>query len=109
LTASQEEADELLLDEFLGDNAYKLRNMTAAEREEVLMQAKTRDLANKHGKHRQAYERRSSPEGFWRVDFPTTQEQEQDRARQKEKERDEIMKRYQEAMRPGGAYIFRDE
>jgi hypothetical protein len=109
LTESQEDADQGLLEEFLGDNAYKLRNMSKAEREEVLLQAKTRELANKYGRHRHAYERQASPPGFWRTDFPTTQEDRQDREKEKAAERDEVEKRYQEAMRPGGAYMFRDE
>jgi hypothetical protein len=107
-TASQEEADERLLEEFLGDNSYKLRNMTKAERDETLMRALTRDLANNIGKHRHAFERRQSPPGFWRSDFPNTQEQLQDRAKAEQLEREQICHRYEEAMRRG-AYIFRDE
>ncbi len=99
----------MLLNEFMGDNAYKIRNMSKAEREELILQAKTRELANKYGRHRHAYERRSSPPGFWRTDFPTTQEEIDDREKAKQKVRDEVAKRYKEAMRPGGAFIFRDE
>ena len=109
LTASQEEAETRLLKEFLGDNAYKIRNMTRAERDEVLLQAKTRDLANKHGKHRHAYERRRSPPGFWRMDFPSTQEEREDRQKVEQLERDVVAQRYNQAMRPRGAYLFRDE
>lgn len=109
LTASQEEDDARLLEEFMGDNSYKLRNMTKAERDETLLQARTRELANKHGRHRHAYERRRSPPGFWRVEFPTTQEEIEDREKSKQLERDLVAQRYEEAMRPGGAYIFRDE
>jgi hypothetical protein len=107
-TASQEEADEKILKEFLGDNSYKLRNMTEAERYETLMQALTRDMSNKMGKHRHAYERRQSPPGYWRSDFPNTQERTEDRAKAAELEREQLAHRYEEAMR-GGAYIFRDE
>lgn len=107
-TASQEEADEKILNEFLGDNSYKLRNMTEAEKHETLMQALTRDMANKVGKHRHAYERRQSPPGYWRSDFPNTQEQAEDRAKAEQVQREELTHRYEEAMR-GGAYIFRDE
>jgi hypothetical protein len=108
-TASQEEADTRLLKEFMGDNAYKIRNMTKTEKEELLLQAKTRELANKHGKHRQAYERRRSPPGFWRLEFPNTQEEREDRRKGERLERDMVAQRYEEAMRPGGAYLFRDE
>jgi hypothetical protein len=109
LTASQEEADSILLDEYLGDNAYKLQNMSKEERDEVLLQARTRDYANKNGKHRHAFERPSSPPGFWRADMPTTQEEIEDRERAREEDRNIVEERYQEAMRKGGRFIFRDE
>lgn len=109
LTASEKEADEALLDEFMGDNAYKIQNMSKAERNEMLLQAKTRDFANKYGKHRHAFERPSSPPGFWRAEFPTTQEEIEDKARARDKERNAVEERYREAMRKGGRYIFRDE
>jgi len=108
-TASQEEADEMLLNEFMGDNTYKIQHMNREQKEELLLQARTRELANKFGKHRHAYERRASPPGFWRTDFPTTQERLEDRQRAKERERDLVQQRYEQAMRPGGAYVFRDE
>ena len=109
LSLSQEEADDKTLKEFLGDNRYTLRNMTKSEREETLIQARTREMSNKYGKHRHAYERRTSPPGYWRSDFPNTQEEIQDRAKAQQLERDQIVQRYEAAMRPGGAYIFRDE
>jgi hypothetical protein len=108
-TASQDEADMRILKEFLGDNAHKIRNMSKAEKDETLLQARTRELANKHGKHRHAYERRQSPPGFWRLDFPSTQEERDDRRKIEQHEQDLVAQRYREAMRPGGAYVFRDE
>jgi hypothetical protein len=108
-TASQEEVNTRLLKEFMGDNAHKIRHMTKAEKDETLLQAKTRELANKHGRHRQAYERRRSPPGFWRLEFPSTQEEREDRQKGEQHERDLVAQRYGEAMRPGGAYLFRDE
>lgn len=107
-TMSQEEADQKLLEDFLGDNSFRIRNMTKAEREETLMQAMTRDFSNKYGTHRHAYERRQSPPGYWRSDFPSTQEEIQDRAKAHQMEREQVSRRYEEAMRKG-AYIFRDE
>jgi hypothetical protein len=106
---SQDEADEKLLEEYLGDNAYKIRNMSKAEKEELIIQAKTRDMANKFGRHRHAYERRTSPPGFWRADFPTTQEEREDREKAREIARSHVEERYKEAMRPNGRFIFRDE
>lgn len=108
-TLSQEEADMKLLEEYLGDNAYKIRNMSEEHKEELLLQAKTRDFANRYGKHRHAYERRTSPPGFWRADFPTTQEEMEDREKAKEIAGTEVEERYKEAMRPNGRFIFRDE
>jgi hypothetical protein len=106
---SQDEADEMLLEEYLGDNVYKIRNMSKAEKEELIIQAKTRDMANKFGRHRHAYERRTSPPGFWRADFPTTQEEREDREKAREIARSHVEERYKEAMRPNGRFIFRDE
>ncbi|KAE8444777.1 hypothetical protein EG329_014237 [Mollisiaceae sp. DMI_Dod_QoI] len=108
-TASQEERDDELLRNHMGDNAHKLRSMSKHQRHELLMQAKTRDIANQHGRHRHAYTRAASPPGFWRPDFPTTQEEMADREKAKEREREMIIERYEAAMRPGGKYMFRDE
>lgn len=108
-TATQKETDQLILMEFLGDNAYKLENMDIAERKELLIQAKTRDLANKHGLHRHAYEAPETPVGIWRANFPSTQELVDEKKAVLERKRKTVEKRYAEAMRPGGAYKFRDE
>ncbi|PVH80475.1 SAE2-domain-containing protein [Cadophora sp. DSE1049] len=109
LTLSQEERDEALMEEYLGAGADQLKHMSRAEKKETLIQAKTREIANKNGRHRHAYHRQSSPSGFWRTDFPTTQEDMEDRARTKEQDREEVEQRYRHAMRPGGAWQFRDE
>jgi hypothetical protein len=108
-TLSQEEQDARLLREYLGDNESQLQNMTEVEKEELLIQARTRDLANKASKHRHAYERRRSPPGFWRSDFPSTQELQTDRQEAANRERELVQQRYEEAMRPGGRWLFRDE
>jgi len=108
LNASQEEA---LLEDYLGEAYSKLQltQMSSEERQELVLQARTRKMAKESGKHREAYQRRRTPPGFWRVDFPTTQEREEDRARAKEQERLEIHERWIEANRKGGKWIFRDE
>jgi hypothetical protein len=108
LSTSQEEA---LLEEYLGD-AYdnmQLSQMSSEERCELVLQARTKKMAKESGKHRQAYERPRSPPGFWRVDFPTTQEQLEDREKAKELERKVVQERWLEAHRKGGRWIFRDE
>lgn len=108
-TSSQAEEDNRLLQDYLGANSGKLQNMCKEERKETLIQAKTWELSNKHGKHRHAFERRQSPPGFWRTDFPTTQEVEADRKEAAKVERELVKKRYEEAMREGGRWMFRDE
>lgn len=108
-TLSQEERDEELIADFMGGNAHKIGNMSTAEKKEMFLQAKTWEMANKNGKHRHAYERMRSPPGFWETDFPTTQEEMVNREKSKALMRDEVQQRYQQAMRPGGAYVFRDE
>ena len=108
LSASQEE--ELLAD-YLGDayDSFGLTQMSREEREEIVIQARTRKLATEHGKHRRLYEGRKTPPGFWRVDFPTTQEEAEDREKAAQMELEEIKSRWLEAMRKGGKYMFADE
>lgn len=108
LPATQEET---LLEEYLGD-AYSTvvsTQMSSNERGELVLQARTKKMAKDSGKHREAYERRRTPPGFWRVDFPTTQEQEDDRGRAKEQEIKAVQERWLEAQKKGGRWIFRDE
>lgn len=108
-TPAQQEADEELLEDYLGANVYKLRHMTQAEKNDILLQARIRKISNQHGKHRHAYERPSTPPGFWRADFPTTQEEAADRAQASQDYKVQVRQRYEEAMRGNGRYVFRDE
>jgi len=107
LTPSQEET---LLHDYLGDayDNFGMTQMSQEERDEVVLQARTRQMAKEHGKHRQAYEGRRSPPGFWRVGFPSTQEQEEDRERALQMQQEMAKERYLEAMR-NGKWMFRDE
>lgn len=79
------------------------------EAKQLVQQAHAFCFANEHGKHRQAFERRSTPPGYWRADFPTTQEQAVDRKTADEMQRKEVEDRHREALREGGRWIFRDE
>jgi hypothetical protein len=108
LSSSQEEE---LLEDYLGDaySTMQLTQMSSEERQELVLQARTKKLAKESGKHREAYERRRTPPGFWRVDFPTTQEQQEDRERAKEQDKAIVQERWLEAHRRGGKWIFRDE
>jgi hypothetical protein len=108
-TRAEDEEDERLLKDYLGTRYSRVQTMSKDEKHEYLVQAMTREMANKTGRHRHAYERRKSPPGFWRADFPTTQEQEEDRMKATEMTRSMVRERYLQAMRPNGAYKFRDE
>ncbi|KAK5628589.1 hypothetical protein RRF57_004304 [Xylaria bambusicola] len=98
-----------LLESYLGDDYHRLSTMSKAEIEALWVEAKMRDLANASGKHRHRYPRMSTPPGFWRTDFPSTQEGEEYNEEAAKLELDIIDERYKEAMRPGGLWVFRDE
>lgn len=101
-----------LLESYLdGDDAAvaRLPAMAPDEREALWLEAKTRELADRHGRCRHRYQRMPSPPGFWRTEFPSTQQLEEDRAQGRRMEAEMVQERYREAMRPGGRWLFRDE
>ena len=102
--------DEFLLKHHLGNrwNRERVACLPAAEREELLLQARTKLLAERYGRHKVTSERRKSPPGFWRTEMPSTPELEQDREAAEEMDRETVQERYEEAMR-GGRWKFRDE
>ncbi|KAI1416303.1 SAE2-domain-containing protein [Hypoxylon sp. FL1857] len=100
---------QVLLEKYLGDDAWKLATMTKPEKEELWIEAKMRELANEHGKHRHRFHRAASPVGYWRTDFPNTQEELRDKEEAEKMTRQIVDERYREAMRPGGKWLFRDE
>lgn len=89
----------------------RIEKLTPAERKKAIVDARAALLAERHGKHRQAFTRRTSPHGFWRTDMPTTQESKEDRQKQQEAVREKVRERWEEAIRGGrGArWVFRDE
>ncbi|KAI2624902.1 SAE2-domain-containing protein [Hypoxylon sp. NC1633] len=97
------------LEKYLGDDAWKLSTMDRPEKEELWLKAKIHELANEHGKHRHRFHRATSPAGFWRTDFPSTQEDQRDKEEADKMTRQMVDERYREAMRPGGRWLFRDE
>lgn len=109
LTAAQQQEEQKLLEDYLGDYAYRLSSMTKNERDQTWIEAKTQELANKYGKHRHRFSRMQSPPGFWNADFPTTQELAADREEALRREKRAIAERHREALRPGGMWLFRDE
>ncbi|KAF7916787.1 uncharacterized protein EAE98_010509 [Botrytis deweyae] len=108
-TTSQKAEEDALLEEYLGDNRHKIWTMGKEERKDSLAQARKWKASNTMGKHKSVVPRRSTPPGFWEADFPTTQEDEAFKKKQKEIEREKVAERYAEAMRPGGAWLFKDE
>ncbi|KAI3322438.1 SAE2-domain-containing protein [Xylariaceae sp. AK1471] len=98
-----------LLESYLGDDCHRLSTMSEVEKEALWVEAKIRELANESGKHRHRFPRMSTPPGFWRTDFPSTQEGEEYNEEAVNLEREIIEERYREAMRPRGLWIFRDE
>ncbi|EPE05639.1 dna repair protein [Ophiostoma piceae UAMH 11346] len=98
-----------LMERHLGDEACKLTGMGSEDRRVLWVEARTKELADKYGKHRHRYHRRASPPGFWDTDFPTTQEEEYNRAEAEKVERLTVQERYREAMKPSGRWLFRDE
>ena len=103
-------SDAEVLEVFLGSDFATIMGYYGPEkRKDLIMQAHAYVFANQHGKHRHAFERRSTPPGFWRTDMATTQEEEEDRAKAREMERKKVEERWREAMRTGGRWLFRDE
>ncbi|KAH7026275.1 uncharacterized protein B0I36DRAFT_156285 [Microdochium trichocladiopsis] len=98
-----------LLESWLGDNSYKLAEISAAEKERIWEDAKTAELAKMCGRVKHRFQRQRTPPGAWRTDFPSTQEEEQYREEARARDRQTVAERYREAMRPGGTWLFRDE
>jgi len=102
--------DSQVLEQYLGpEYATLMEGYSRDTTNEVLIKAHAFAFANEHGKHRQAFEKRSEPPGFWRVDMPSTQEEAEDRLRAVVQEREKVEQRWREAMRGGGRWSFRDE
>lgn len=102
-------ADQEMLENYLGNEAYRLVGMTREEQQELWLKAKTQDLADRYGRHRHRYARRPSPPGYWNPDFPSTQEIEKSKTEAEKMERAVVGERWREAMRGGGRWLFRDE
>lgn len=109
--ASSQQSDNDLLLNFLGPGSEeRIRALTSVARENLLLEAKTKIAADRYGKmHRHAYERPNSPPGFWRTEMPDTQEEVVDRLDAKKREREEVERRYREALKEEGRWMFADE
>ncbi|KIW21964.1 uncharacterized protein PV07_12632 [Cladophialophora immunda] len=99
-----------LLRGFLGpESAEKIRSLTPLTRANLVHEARANLLAKEYGRmHRANFAPPSTPPGFWDVDIPSTQEQKENQERARERQRDEVGRRYQEAIK-GGRWLFADE
>lgn len=77
--------------------------------QELLVQARTKLLSDRHGRHKRVWERAKSPPGFWRADMPNTQEEETDRDEAARMVRERVRERWEDARRGSGRWMFRDE
>ncbi|KAK1778885.1 DNA repair protein endonuclease SAE2/CtIP C-terminus-domain-containing protein [Copromyces sp. CBS 386.78] len=98
-----------LMEDYLGTTSYRLGTMTMDEKKEVWLKAKTIAVANSFGRHRHQFERKRSPPGYWDPDFPGTQEERERREEAIRRERETVEKRWREAMKNNGRWLFRDE
>ena len=103
------QSEQRLLEEYLGEYAYRLNGMSRQQRKDTWIEARMQQLANKHGKHKHHTSRMRSPPGFWQFDFPSTQEIEVEREEAARREKKKVQERRREAMKPGGRWLFRDE
>lgn len=104
--------EERLIKFYLGDmfDLEEVQAMTKEEKTPMILQAKTKLMADRVGRHKiKPMGRAKSPPGFWNFDMPTTQELEAQREEADARQKEVIAERRREAMRPGGRWIFRDE
>ncbi|KAL2420121.1 hypothetical protein ABEF95_006890 [Exophiala dermatitidis] len=100
-----------LLAGFLGPGAdAKIRNLTRLEKDKLLLEARAKRHADKCGQMpTTTVDRPQSPPGYWNTDMPGTQEDKENREKARMREREEVERRYQEAMRGDGRWLFADE
>lgn len=108
-TAAQNEEEQRIVEDFIGENGASLVGMTERQHEQIRVEALARHYANQYGRHRHTHQRARSPPGFWRTEMPSTQEIEADRENARKMEREKVEERYWEAMRPGGVWTWADE
>lgn len=111
---SRPPSDHDLLLDFLGPGSEpRIANLTATARANLLAEAKTRRLAQQFRMGRARPElgggEDDGPPGFWSTDMPGTQEAEELREAGRQREREEVRRRYEEAMGGQGRWIFADE
>ncbi|KAJ5584112.1 DNA repair protein Sae2/CtIP [Penicillium hispanicum] len=108
-STEQNQENQRTLEEYVGDDLDSLNHSSAPTRENLLVEARARMIANQYGRHRHSHQRARTPPGFWRTDMPSTQEVESDREAARTMEREKVEERYREALRPGGLWTWADE
>jgi hypothetical protein len=98
-----------LIIEHTGWSRSRIERLGEDDWERLLIDAKIQKASNLFGKHRHLHARAPSPPGFWRTEFPSTQEQTEDRKLAYEMEREKIEARWREAVKPRGLWKFADE
>lgn len=102
--------DEVLLD-FLGPGSEaRIAGLTELAKKNLLAEAKVKRVAQAFGKQRADYDRDQDPPGFWSTDMPGTQEDKENKEKARKVEREEVKRRYEDAIRHGqGRWVFADE
>jgi hypothetical protein len=108
-TGTNQEEEQRILEEYMGDDQHLLAGLSSQDRENLLVEARARLMANQYGRHRHTHQRAPTPPGFWRTEMPDSQEEECDREAARRLEREKVEERYREAMRPGGLWQWADE
>lgn len=105
--------DHELLVDFLGPGSEdRIANLTPVARQNLLLEARTKRVANEFrlSKQTAAFEdKQDDPPGFWSTDMPGTQEAEENKLASKQKEREEVNRRFEDAMSGQGRWVFADE
>jgi hypothetical protein len=109
-TLDQQISNNSLLLDMLGPGSEEMiRTLTPAARVNLIEEGRVRQMSARYSKHRAAHPRAESPPGFWDTDMPGTQETAENREKAEKLEREEVERRYRDAMRGGGRWIFADE
>ena len=104
------EADDELLRAHLGHSYHQVfPTLSLQQKLNMVTEAKAQQFANKYGRHKQVFERRTTPPGFWNGDMETSQQREAHREEAKVQIREEVERRWRSALGDGGRYKFRDE
>ncbi|KAK5045008.1 hypothetical protein LTR84_010156 [Exophiala bonariae] len=104
-------SDHELLLEYLGQGSEaKIQGMTPLAKKNLVHEARAKKMANAFGKmHRGSSDRPKTPPEFWGVDVLGSQEERNSHQQANLLERGEVEKRYQEALKENGRWVFADE